>query len=82
MVCGSFCESAEKQILLDDVDKRALGHVMDLACGRPEGVQVGDLWEMVEAGAFAHQYQMEEVVGAVEEAIVRSLTVDCGEVLR
>ena len=78
MVRGSFRESAEKQILLDDVDERALGHVMDLACG-----QVCDLREMMGVGAFAHRYQMAEVVGAVEVAIVRSLTVDnCGEVLR
>ena len=83
MVCGSFRESTEKQILLDNVDEGALGHGMDLACGRPEGVRVADLREMMGVGAFAHRYQMAEVVGAVEEVIVRSLTVDiCGEVLR
>ena len=83
MVCGSFRESAEKHILLDDADERALRHVMDLACGCPDGVQVGDVREMVMVGVFADRYQMAEVAGVVEEAILRSLTVEnCGEVLR
>ena len=44
MVCGSFRESAEKQILLDDADERALRHVMDLASGCSEGVQRRRWW--------------------------------------
>ena len=56
--------------------------MMDLACGCPDGVQVGEVREMVEVGLFADRYEMAEVAGAVEEAIVRSLTVEnCGEVL-
>ena len=57
--------------------------MMDLACGCQDGVQVGDVREMVKVGAFVDRYQMADVAGAVEEAIVRSLTMEnCGEVLR
>ena len=44
---------------------------------------MGDVREMVEVGLFADRYEMVEVAGVVEEAIVRSLTVkNCGEILR
>ena len=80
MVCGSFRESAEKLILLDGADERALPHVIDLACGRQEELPVDDVREM---GAFAGRYQMAEVAGVVKEAIVRNLTLEnWGEVLR
>ena len=44
---------------------------------------MGDVREMVEVGLFADRYEMAEVAGTVEDAIVRSLTVEnWGEVLR
>ena len=82
MVCGSFKESSEKLLHLGDEDERALRQAMELACGCPEGVHVADLQEMAILGALADRYEMVEVVAAVEDAMVRSVTVDtCGEVL-
>ena len=41
---------------------------------------MGDVQEMVELGLFVDRYEMVEMAGVVEEAIVRSLTLDnCGE---
>ena len=82
MVCGSFKERAEKRLEIKDEDERALRLAIDLACGREGGVQVVDLREMAGLGAFADRYGMVEVAAAVEEAMVRSVTVEtCGEVL-
>ena len=56
--------------------------MMELVCGCKGGVRVRDVQEMVVLGAVADQYGMEAVVSAVEDAIVRSVTVEtCGEVL-
>ena len=60
-------------------DEGAVRKVMELACGCKGGVRVRDVQEMVVLGAVADQYGMEAVVSAVEEAIVRSVTVEtCG----
>ena len=80
-LCGPFREGTERQIRLQE-DERELRNVMELACGCKGGVSVRDLQEMVLLGSIADQYGMEAAVSAVEDAIVRSVTVEtCGEVL-
>ena len=80
-LCGPFKEATERQMVLQE-DERAVRKVMELACGCKGGVCVRDAEEMVVLGAVADQYGMEAVVSAVEDAIVRSVTVEtCGEVL-
>ena len=80
-LCGPLKEATERQMVLQE-DERAVRKVMELVCGCKGGVRVRDVQEMVVLGAVADQYGMEAVVSAVEEAIVRSVTVEtCGEVL-
>ena len=80
-LCGPYKEGTERQMVLQE-DERAVRTVILLACGCKGGVSVRDLQEMVLLGAVADQYGTEAVASAVEDAIVRIVTVEtCGEVL-
>ena len=62
MICGgSFRESTERQMQLDDEDERALRLTMKLGCGGEGGLKVRDMMEMIGVGMFADCYQMVEV---------------------
>ena len=80
-VCGHFRESRARCVELEDVDPVCFQHVLDLWCGR-EGVEVESVGQLMRAAGVAERFQVEEVVCALEEAVVRQLSVEtCAEVL-
>ena len=80
MVCSDFREHSERKIELGDQEETVMRRVLDLACGRP--VQARDLADALALAAFAHRYQLTEVVAAVEQAVLVSLGVEnCAELL-
>jgi hypothetical protein len=81
MICGSFCESNEKKLHLQDVDWRSFGKALDVWCGKESNAEFG-LDEVKELASVADRFQMTEVSSALDEAVNRNLNMDmCGEVL-
>ena len=40
MLCGSFMESSDKRLDLQDVDGSAFGKALDLCCGKVNGLEM------------------------------------------
>jgi hypothetical protein len=57
MLCGTFRESAGKQMELDEVDRSSFRHLLDMACGR--GVQnVRSLHGVLRIAQLADRFQV------------------------
>jgi hypothetical protein len=81
MLCGSFSESREKKLRLDDVERSTFIKTLDIWCGRVDG-QVMELYEVQQLATVADLFQITEVTSLLEEAVMGQLSVDaCGEVL-
>jgi hypothetical protein len=80
-VCGHFSESGSRRVELDDVDPVWFQHMLDLWCGR-DGVEVNSVRQPMRTAGVAELFQVEEVVSALEDALVGQLSVEtCAEVL-
>ena len=80
-LCGSFIESKEKKLQLDDVDSRTFIKTLDLWCGRHDGQEM-ELCAVQQLAIVADLFQITEVVYSLEEAVMGQLSVEaCGEVL-
>jgi hypothetical protein len=81
MLCGSFSESKEKRLRLDDVESRAFIKTLDIWCGRADGQEM-ELHEVQQLASVADRFQITEVTSALEEGVMRQLRLEgCGEVL-
>ena len=81
MLCGSFSESKEKRLRLDDVESRAFIKTLDIWCGRADGHEM-ELHEVQQLASVADRFQITEVTSALEEGVMRQLRLEgCGEVL-
>ena len=81
MICGSFNESGGRAMEVKDVDGAAFRKVLDLWCGR-ELETNADIDVLLKLGSVADRFQVTEVVTALEEAIMRQLSVaTCADVL-
>ncbi len=84
-MCGSFNENKNGCIDLHDVDGKEFEFILNLWCGNEEvggnlkGLTISD---MLQLGTVADRFQMTEVAVALEETVIRELSVeDCAEVL-
>ena len=81
MICGSFAESSGSQIEFKDVNGTVFDKTFHLWCGN-EIREVQNVHELLMLGSVADRFQMTEVISAVEDTIMRQLSVDvCCEVL-
>ena len=81
MLCGSFSESKEKKLRLDDVEISAFTKTLDVWCGRADGQEM-ELHELQQLASVADRFQITEVTSALEEAVMGQLRLEaCGEVL-
>jgi hypothetical protein len=81
MVCGSFSESKEKKLRLDDVERRTLIKTLDIWCGRGDDQEM-DFHEVQQLATMADRSQITEVTSLLEEAVIGQLCLEaCGEVL-
>jgi hypothetical protein len=81
MLCGSFCESKEKKLRLDGVERRTFIKTLDIWCGRG-GDQELELCEVRQLAIVADRFQFTEVTSLLEEAVMGRLCLEaCGEVL-
>jgi hypothetical protein len=81
MLCGSFSESKEKKLRLDDVEMGIFIKALDIWCGRADGLEM-ELYDVQELASVADRFQITEVVTALEEAALSQLSLKaCGEVL-
>ena len=74
MICSSFNESGERLMELKDVDGAAFRKVLDAWCGK-ELETKADMGMLLMLGNVADRFQVAEVVTALEEAIIRQLSV-------
>ena len=72
MLCGSFSESKEKTLRLDDVESRAFIKTLDLWCGKADGQEM-ELHEVQQLVSVADRFQITEVTSALEETVVTQL---------
>jgi hypothetical protein len=78
---GSFSESKDKKLRLDDVERKTSIKVLDIWCGRVDGQEM-ELCEVQELASVADRFQIAEVTSLLEEAMIGQLKVEaCGEVL-
>ncbi len=78
MLCGSFSEIKEKNLMLNDLD---IGATLDIWSGR-EDAQEMELHEVQELASMADRFRITEVISALEEVVVGQLGLEaCGEVL-
>ena len=81
MLCGSFCESKDKSLRLNDVESGAFITAMDIWCGRADSQEM-ELYEVQDLASVADRFQITEVVSALKEAALSQLSLKaCGEVL-
>jgi hypothetical protein len=81
MLCRGFKESSGKSLELKEVDAGAFSKVLDLWCGG-NGYQEIELSEMQQLAVVADQFQITEVLAALEDAMMTVLSVDvCVEML-
>ena len=81
MLCGSFSESKEKRLRLDDVDMRTFMKTLDIWCGRGDGQEL-ELYEVQQLASVADRFQITEVTSLLEKAVIGKLSVEaCGDVL-
>jgi hypothetical protein len=81
MLCGSFSESKEKKLRLDDVERRTFIKTIDIWCGLGGGREM-DWCEVEQLASVADRFQITEVVSSLEEAVMSQLSLEaCGEVL-
>jgi len=81
MICGSFNESGGRVMEIKDVDGAAFRQVLCAWCGK-ELEPRADVGVLLKLGSVADRFQMTEVVTALEEAIIRQLSVaTCADVL-
>ena len=83
MICGSFNENKNGRIDLHDVDGREFEFMLNIWCGNEEvggkGLTIRDVQQL---GTVADRFQVTEVAVALEETVIRELSVeDCAEVL-
>ncbi len=69
MLCGSYAESNSKKLELKGVDGAAFGQTLDIWCGKESSAEIrlGDVRELVRV---ADQFQMTEVVSALERTVM------------
>ena len=78
MLCGSFSESKEKILRLNDVDIGAFIKTLDIWSGRTDAQEM-ELHEVRELASVADRFQITEVISALEEAVMGQLSLDvCG----
>ena len=81
MLCGSFIESHAKTLKLQDVDGAAFVKTLDVWCGKQSSAEM-ELGEVRELASIADRFQMTEVSTALDETVMRHLSMGmCGEVL-
>ena len=81
MICGSFDESVERKVKLQDVGQKVFFDVLDLWCGTSL-VPNQHLDYALELAITADRFEMMEVASALEEHIVQQLKMDdCLEIL-
>ena len=81
MLCGSFSESKQKKLKIDDVDGLTFIKTLDVWCGKDDCQEI-EMGEALELARVADRFQILEVVSAVEEALLRHLSVEnCGDLL-
>ncbi len=81
MICGSFIENKIGRIDIHDVDGRTFEIMLNLWCGNDEG-GLKSLGHLQRLGAVADRFQVIEVQAALEETMIRELSVkDCAELL-
>ena len=81
MLCGSFSESKEKKLRLDDVEMRTFIKTLDIWCGRDDGQEM-ELCDVQQLAIVADRFQITEVTSLLEEAVIGQLSLEaCGEVL-
>ena len=81
MLCGSFSESKEKKLSLDDVERRTFIKTLDMWCGRVDGQKM-ELYEVQQLAIVADRFQITEVTSLLEEAVIGKLSVEaCGDLL-
>ena len=79
MICRPFSECKAPRLELDDVDGTVYSDVLDMWCGK-EGLGDKSLDAVMAMASVADRLGMTEVGAALEDAIVRQLSVDvCGE---
>ena len=83
MICGCFNENKNGCIDLHDVDGKEFEFILNIWCGNEEdggkGLTISD---MLQLGTVADRFQVTEVAVALEETVIRELSVeDCAEVL-
>jgi WD40 repeat protein len=80
-LCGEVGSKARWQLALEAGEAGLFGKLVTLGSGAPVMME-GGLEEVMALGLMADRYQVDAVQGAVEEAVVRLLTVEnCGIVL-
>ena len=81
MLCSGFKESSGKRLELKEVDARVFSKVLALWCGENNN-QKSDWGEMQQLVAVADQFQIIEVLTALEDAMMEKLSVEvCVEML-
>ena len=68
MLCGSFIESTDKKVAIEDVGRKAFGKAMDMWCGRLNDVEMA-LDEVKVLAGVADRFQMAELASALDEAL-------------
>ena len=80
-ICGDFSEGRAKRLELDDVDAGSFGSLLDAWCGRT-GLEAKELGDLMALAGLADRFEMTEVQGGLEEAIIGRLSVGtCADVL-
>ena len=80
-ICGGFIEGRAKRLELDDVDAGRFGSLLDAWCGRT-GLEAKELGDLMALAGLADRFEMTEVQGGLEEAIIGRLSVGtCADVL-
>jgi hypothetical protein len=80
-LCGGIGGEARWQLALDGGEARLFRKLVDLGCGAAVTIE-GGLGGMMAVGLMADRYQVEAVQGAVEDAVLKLMTVDsCGMLL-
>ena len=74
MICGGFCETVARSIKVEDVDASTFFDVVSICCGKHPKSPL-DFQQALLLCSIADRFQMAEASAALEDSIIRQLTV-------